>query len=45
MLALADRLHLPLAAVEGMAVDEFMEWLAFFRIMKEESDGRRSRPR
>lgn len=39
MLALADRLKVPLAAVEAMTVEEFAEWIAYLKISKEIADG------
>lgn len=41
MLALADRLKVPLAAVEAMTVCEFAEWMAYLKMMKELTDGSR----
>ena len=32
MFGLAERLHKTLAEIEQMSVDEFMEWVAYFRL-------------
>lgn len=39
LIALADRLHKTIEEVEQISVTEFHEWLAYFKIMSEQTDG------
>jgi len=39
LIALADRLHKTIAEVEQISVNEFQEWIAYFKIMSESKDG------
>jgi len=35
-IALAERLHIPIAQAEQMSLSEMNEWLAYFHIMSEQ---------
>jgi len=39
VIALAERLHIPIAEAEQMSLSEFNEWLAYFHLMSEKKDG------
>jgi len=43
--AVADRLHRTVDEIGAMPLSEFFGWLAYFQIMKEDSDGHRKQPR
>ena len=40
MYALADRLHKTIEEIEHISVNEFLEWLAYFKILSESDDGK-----
>ncbi len=39
LIALADRLHKTIEEVEQISFNEFLEWLAYFKIISESKDG------
>lgn len=40
MYSLADRLHKTIEEIEHISVNEFLEWLAYFKILSESDDGK-----